>query len=73
MYGWAVVLSSRIPKGSKYPTFKDSGPKCNQRYGSWNQESFNIGYLDSLGSGSLLCTCDMAVSTNWGSSSEVSL
>ena len=33
------------PRGSKYPTFQDSGPK---------NHTFNIGYLDPLGT--MLCT-----------------
>ena len=37
------------PGGSKYPIFKDSGPKSHSGYRFWDQSPQNIGYLDPLG------------------------
>ena len=39
----------QYPGGSKYPMFKNSGPKQHSGYGFWDPESFNIGDLDPLG------------------------
>ena len=39
-----------LPRGSKYPIFKDSGPKKQLKQG-WilGPETSNVGYLDPLG------------------------
>ena len=40
-----------IPRGSKYPTFEDSGSKNCSGYGFWDQrpETLNMRHLDPLG------------------------
>ena len=42
-------MTSHIPRGSKYPIFKDSGPRNHTLNGFWGPESSNIGYLDPQG------------------------
>ena len=38
-----MMLLLSIPRGSKYPIFKDSGPKYHQEYGLWNQKPQILG------------------------------
>ena len=38
-----------VPRGSKYPIFKDSGTKSHSWHGFLEPESLNIGDLDPLG------------------------
>ena len=41
--------SEKLPRGSKHPIFKASGPKVPFRVWFLEPESLNIGYLDPLG------------------------
>ena len=44
----AYELIIAFPRGSKYPIFKDSGPRNHLGCGFLGAETLNIGYLDPL-------------------------
>ena len=47
-YSCQTVGELLEPRGSKYPIFKDPGPKLPFRVGVLEQETSNIAYLDPL-------------------------
>ena len=49
MYIPESYIKPVCPRGSKYPIFKDSGPKSHE--GVWLLEPESLGYLDPLGVG----------------------
>ena len=58
------ITRPQNPRSSKYPIFKDSGPKYHEGYGFWNQKAQILGtwtLWESIMGGTLLCLSTRAV------------